>query len=202
MRRDLKDLLRSIQGSLATERKDAIERLGQWFSDPDNVAKIDVKGDNREWEEIFESIFSALNSERDIYMKKAKSPAAETRLEKTSAAFRIVLESGIKYLNYKSLKLIIDHIRKVIHFGGALVAPIASNYARALLAITSYQPHLESLKPDDWRYIARLAWAVILGDELSGNYSWYENDPKQSREPFRNDDVGMGRHSQHQIDCN
>lgn len=192
MRKELRNLLKSIQDSTTTERKDAIERLGRWFSEPNNVAKVDEKRDNREWEDIFESLFAAIHLDRELYMKKAKSSTTEVRLEKTSATFRVVVESGIKYLNYKSLKLLIDHIRMVIHSGGALVTPIAANYARVLFSITSYQPHLQSLKRDHWQYIARLTWAILLGDDLSRDYSWHEEDPKKNRRSFAKDDIGTG----------
>ncbi|KIM33547.1 hypothetical protein M408DRAFT_14239 [Serendipita vermifera MAFF 305830] len=179
MRRDLRQLTEALREGKVTERKKATDELSRWFRVPQNVAKIG--NNNNDWLEIFEALAVGAKAEHDATGKKASSASTlQTKLENISAAFRVTVESSIPYLNNASIEFLIPRIVAIMRSENALVDATGSNYARTLLSVVSYPPHVRSFTDKTWQMVCRLAWAVLLNDRVSDKHSWAEDDPKQN----------------------
>jgi ataxia telangiectasia mutated family protein len=190
MRRELRILTEALrEGKKVTERKKAVDEITRWFSSTSNVKK--VGSNNDEWVEIFDALAIGAKDEHDLAARKT-SKATDGKLEGISAAFRTVVEASVPYLNNASLEYLIPRLVAILKFSGALDGATGSNYARALLSITSHPPHVRSLSDKFWYYIARSSWAILLGDKMSGRLGWEEEDPKLQPRPSKPNSSGAG----------
>ncbi|KAG8758789.1 Serine/threonine-protein kinase tel1 [Serendipita sp. 396] len=179
MRRELRQAVEFLREGKVTERKRAIDDITQWFTSSNSIAKIG--GNCDEWVEIFDAFGVAAKHEHEAVKKKVRAKGTESnlsKLEKLSAAFRIVVESSIPHLNNTALETLVPALVYVMKLPHGLEEGIGPNYARALLGITSYPPHVRSFTDKIWLSVSRLAWAVLFEDKATGPASWIEDDPK------------------------
>lgn len=190
MKRELRILIEALkEGKKVNEKKKAVEDITRWFSSSSNVKK--VGRDNDEWTEIFSALCLAVKDEHDLAAKKT-SKATDGKLEGVSGAMRVVVEASIPYLNNSSLEYLVPRLVAILKFNGALDGATGSNYARAILSITSHPPHLRSLSDKYWFYIARTSWAILLGDKMTSKLNWEEEDPKLQPKPGKPESDGEG----------
>ena len=120
-----------------------------------NAKHLNDKG----WHKMYEIVFKAAVSERNIYTKQSKATlrkATENRLQTCGSVLRAAVELGVEHLRIKTVRAVFRHIIDILPVaGGGLCEPISMDYVKALRVLFEYAPHTEHLLPEEWEQIGR-----------------------------------------------
>jgi ataxia telangiectasia mutated family protein len=174
MSQELSTALDLLVGKTLRDRTEGMRMLQDLLKRDSVVNSVDEKGDGKAWLYIFQKVFPLVLDERDKYMKASSDKAskrtgadAAARLEKAAGFVRWLTERSVTNLNRRVIKPLMTHLTQMIVHNGAVFAPVALSYVKALRTIIGFRPHLDYLDQDTWSHLLALSFAVVLGDRLS-----------------------------------
>ncbi|KAG8740555.1 Serine/threonine-protein kinase tel1 [Ceratobasidium sp. 414] len=194
MSQELSSALELLVGKTIRDRAEGMRLLQDLLKRDSVVNSIDEKGDGKAWLYIFQKVFPLVLDERDKYMKvsvdkssKRTGADAATRLEKAAGFVRWLTERSVTHLNRRVVKPLMTHLTQMIVHNGAVFAPVALSYVKALRTIIGFRPHLDYLDPDTWSHLLALSFAVVLGDRLSHRLTLEDlSDEADQNNPIHN----------------
>lgn len=92
-------------------------------------------------------------------------------------------------ISRKPLQALVTHMTSLLVFAGRIFPPASLDYAKALRTLLSYPPHLENLDLEAWKVLTGVCWSAILGEEVSIEDGW---DDEQRDELEEDEEIGNG----------
>ncbi len=168
------DLVAGLCSSKKTDRKAAVETLED-FAQSGAIERLPLEA----FPNVYRGILSCLSLDRTLCISKGLQKATATdlaRWEKSADMLRRVVDKTVKLINNTVVKSLVKHLLESIRFGGKLVFAVSLNYCKVFCKLLEYPPHLDHLGSERWLELAKFAWAVVLGDTLTADSSWEENE--------------------------
>ena len=171
---NLGEVLNGLKSSGANARKEALTKIREVFVRGKVVSKfhIDAKGRSKPeaWLVVFQALFSAVLSEREVISKKKATATAQKRLTNAASTVRWLTERTVHHMNDKVTKALFDHLIYTMVHRGELLIPVALDYIKALRCIISFAPHLEQMEDAIWITIVERAFNIVLGDPVRSSF--------------------------------
>lgn len=189
------DLVAGLCSSKKTDRKAAVEILED-FAQSGAIERLPLEA----FPNVYKGILSCLSLDRTLCISKGLQKATATdlaRWEKSADMLRRVVDKTVKFINNTVVKSLVKHLLESIRFGGKLVSSVSLNYCKVFCKLLEYPPHLDHLGLERWLELSKFAWAVVLGDALTADSSW-EEDEEAGRRKGDDDDMSLsdGRRAQ------
>lgn len=189
------DLVDGLCSSKKSDRKISVETLAD-FAQSGAIGRLPLEA----FPDMYKGILSCLSLDRTLCTSKGLQKATATdlaRWEKSADMLRRVVDKTVKLINNVVIKLLVRHLLESIRFGGKLVSAVSLNYCKIFCKILEYPPHLDHLGLERWLELSKFAWAVVLGDALTADSSWEEDEEATRGEEGDDDmDLGDGKRSQ------
>jgi ataxia telangiectasia mutated family protein len=183
------DLVAGLCSSKKTDRKTAVETLED-FAQSGAIERLPLEA----FPNVYKGILSCLSLDRTLCISKGLQKATATdlaRWEKSADMLRRVVDKTVKRVNNTVVKSLVRHLLESIRFGGKLVSAVSLNYCKVFCKLLEYPPHLDHLGLERWLELSKFAWAVVLGDALTADSSW-EEDEEVGRREEEGDDMALG----------
>ena len=183
------DLVAGLCSSKKSDRKAAVETLAG-FAQSGAIERLPLEA----FPNMYKGILSCLSLDRTLCVSKGLQKATATdlaRWEKSADMLRRVVDKTVKLINNTVIKLLVRHLLESIRFGGKLVSTVSLNYCKVFCKLLEYPPHLAHLGLERWLELSKFAWAVVLGDALTADSSW-EEDEEAARGEEDDDDMASG----------
>ncbi|KAK0732792.1 hypothetical protein B0T21DRAFT_402849 [Apiosordaria backusii] len=150
---NFKELAGQLVHSAATQRKEAIESLLEFFKTAEKGGSQSQKAnqfDDKSYHSIYEGLFRCTVLEKESYFTAKKSArasaTANARLEKCAEALRLAVRHGASRIKRKTARAIIDHITQVLQGpDDTYIAPLLKDYAKALCTFLQNSANVENL---------------------------------------------------------
>lgn len=85
-------------------------------------------------------------------------------------------ERTVHLLSKRAFVALFTHLITLFAHNGRPFEPVAVDYAKALRTLLSFKPHLEHLDRTSWGKIMGVCWGVALGDRVSIDDEWPDED--------------------------
>lgn len=173
-------LVADLCSSKKSDRKAAVERLED-FAQSGAIERLPLEA----FPNVYKGILSCLALDRTLCISKGlqKATAADlARWEKSADMLRRVVDKTVKLVNNIVVKSLVRHLLESIRFSGKLVSAVSLNYCKVFCKLLEYPPHLDHLGLERWLELSKFAWAVVLGDTLTADSSWEEEEEAERRE--------------------
>nr|XP_001401277.2 serine/threonine-protein kinase tel1 [Aspergillus niger CBS 513.88] len=104
---------------------------------------------------IFESLFRFVSVEKSLYNRSNSKGASASRLSSCASVLRIAVDVFLRNLRTKSVRAIVDHITDTLLGRGSdsLFELLSVDYAKCLVTLLRYPPHLEHLALSEWEKV-------------------------------------------------
>jgi len=183
------DLVAGLCSSKKSDRKVAVETLED-FAQSGAIERLPLEA----FPNMYKGILSCLSLDRTLCTSKGLQKATATdlaRWEKSANMLRRVVDKTIRLISNTVVKALVRHLLESIRFGGKLVSAVSLNYCKVFCKVLEYPPHIDHLGLERWLDLSKFAWAVVLGDALTADSSW-EEDEEAGRGEGDDDDMGLG----------
>jgi len=183
------DLVAGLYSSKKSDRKGAVDTLAD-FAQSGAIERLPLEA----FPNLYKGILTCLSSDRTLCTSKGLQKATATdlaRWEKSADMLRRVVDKTVKLINNTVVKLLVRHLLESIRFGGKLVSAVSLNYCKVFCKLLEYPPHLDHLGLERWLELSKFAWAVVLGDALTADSSW-EEDEGAAKGEDDDDDMALG----------
>ncbi|WWC73055.1 uncharacterized protein I206_107020 [Kwoniella pini CBS 10737] len=132
------------------------------------------------WVSFYQCLFETMTKEKKLAVKAVAkdgaTTAADKRLADVISLIRWTAERTVHMISKKPFLVIFNHLTSSLVFSGQIFPPAALDYAKALRALISYPPHLESLDAGSWKILMNICWSAVLGDEVTIDNEWEEEE--------------------------
>ncbi|KAK4668469.1 Serine/threonine-protein kinase tel1 [Podospora pseudoanserina] len=150
---NFKELAAQLVHSTATQRKEALDSLLEFFKTADKGGPQSQKVspfDDKSYHSIYEALFRCTVLEKASYFTSKKSArasaTANARLEKCAEVLRLAVRHGASRIKRKTARAIIDHITQVLQGpDDTYIAPLLKDYAKALCTFLQNSANVENL---------------------------------------------------------
>ncbi|KAK4175025.1 putative serine/threonine-protein kinase TEL1 [Triangularia setosa] len=182
---NFKELAGQLVHSTATQRKEAIESLLEFFKAAEKGGSQSQKAnqfDDKSYHSIYEALFRCTVLEKESYFTSKRSArasaTANARLEKCAEALRLAVRHGASRIKRKTARAIIDHITQVLQGpDDTYIAPLLKDYAKALCTFLQNSANVENLSAfsgESWDTcvdfcVEALSRYLEIGDRDSGS---------------------------------
>ncbi|KAG6909024.1 hypothetical protein DXG01_002297 [Tephrocybe rancida] len=177
---NLNDVLKGLQSSKVTERRDAFTSFKIIFDRPNFVDNFHLDKNGKveplTWVGVFQALFKAVLVEKAAVTKKetgksaGTSAAAQRRLEDAAGTVRWLTERTAHLMTRRATKPIFQHLLQAIVHQRQLLSPVALHYIKALRCLVGYTQHLEHLDDDVWVQMVEMGFNCLLEDPIKSSF--------------------------------
>jgi ataxia telangiectasia mutated family protein len=177
-------------------RAQGSDQLREIFSNRENLVKFQEtasKEGGAGWVALFQCLFQVVVVEKKGVLKANANAQGEfslrtenrlnpnwsivdRRLAEAISLVRWMTERSVTFLSKKPFQTLFTHLLHLLVHARQIFPPASLDYAKALRALLSYPPHLESLDVQSWRVVMGVCWGSVLGEAVSVEDSWGDGD--------------------------
>ncbi|KAK4999791.1 Serine/threonine-protein kinase tel1 [Elasticomyces elasticus] len=161
---NIRDALDRIESSSVKERAEGLADLKHILRHNQRSSRVETLQDQA-FHKVYETLFRVASAERSQYLKAAKTTVKSTianRLSSCASVLRLSVEAGVRNLQLKTVKAILDHLVEALPGGGEdLCEPLATEYIKCLGVVLGNQAHVEHLQQKGWDRIVDFCLDII-----------------------------------------
>ncbi|PYI08977.1 ataxia telangiectasia mutated [Aspergillus sclerotiicarbonarius CBS 121057] len=157
------------------ERSDGLADLKHILQKNRTNSKLNSLND-KACHKIFESLFRFVSVEKSLFSRSNSKGASAARLSTCASVLRTAVDVFLRNLRTKSVRALVDHITDTLLAPGSdsLFELLGVDYAKCLVTLLRYPPHLEHLASGEWDKVMDFCLKGI-------NAKNYELSPTSSR---------------------
>lgn len=167
----LQEAVRLISSDKAKERSEGLELYKDIFQDVHTLQTLtESDDDGNRWLRTMQALFTCVLNDKYACLKKGLADAAPITLRRLKESAQMVqwtVEKAYTYYPQAVFIAVFNHLTQSLDDRGRLFEPLAIDYLKGLHTLLAYQPHMDHLDINSWKYATACCFNILLNETMT-----------------------------------